>query len=74
MWGEGDEGVYQKSAVSGSLRLVDHLQLTSIALPAISTGYFRFFYGPCCFFLHIHLRFFRDQFLIQIRLYGCDFV
>jgi len=43
MCGEGDEGIYLESAVTGSLRLVDHLELTSIALPAISTGYFRFF-------------------------------
>lgn len=42
VWGEGHEDVKLTSAVSGSLRLADHLELTSIALPAISTGIFGF--------------------------------
>ncbi len=40
MWGEGDEAVKLSAAISGSLRLADRLELTSIALPAISTGIF----------------------------------
>ena len=39
---EGDEDAELTSAVSGSLRLADQLELTSIALPAISTGIFGF--------------------------------
>ena len=42
VWGEGDEDAKLTSAVSGSLRLADHLELISIALPAISTGIFGF--------------------------------
>jgi len=42
VWGDGDEDAKLTSAVSGSLRLADHLELTSIALPAISTGIFGF--------------------------------
>jgi O-acetyl-ADP-ribose deacetylase len=42
MWGEGDEDRKLAEAVTGSLRLADQLELTSIALPAISTGIFGF--------------------------------
>jgi len=42
VWGERDEDAKLTSAVSGSLRLTDQLELTSIALPAISTGIFGF--------------------------------
>lgn len=42
VWGEGDEDAKLTSAVSGSIRLADRLELTSIALPAISTGIFGF--------------------------------
>jgi O-acetyl-ADP-ribose deacetylase (regulator of RNase III) len=40
VWGEGHEAARLSAAVKGSLRLADQLQLTSIALPAISTGIF----------------------------------
>jgi O-acetyl-ADP-ribose deacetylase (regulator of RNase III) len=42
VWGEGDEDAKLAAAVSGSLRLADRLGLSSIALPAISTGIFGF--------------------------------
>ncbi|MBE0409516.1 MAG: macro domain-containing protein [Anaerolineales bacterium] len=42
VWGEGNESAKLTSAVIGSLELADHLQLTSIALPAISTGIYGF--------------------------------
>jgi O-acetyl-ADP-ribose deacetylase (regulator of RNase III) len=42
VWGEGDEDQKMAAAVTGSLKLADHLGLTSIALPAISTGIFGF--------------------------------
>lgn len=41
-WGEGDEDNKLSAAVRGSLRLADELELSSIALPAISTGIFSF--------------------------------
>ncbi len=40
VWGEGDEDKKLAEAIAGSLRLADHLKLTSIAFPAISTGIF----------------------------------
>jgi O-acetyl-ADP-ribose deacetylase (regulator of RNase III) len=40
VWGDGDEAVRLSAAIQGSLRLADRLELTSIALPAISTGIF----------------------------------
>lgn len=42
VWGEGDEDAKLRSAVTGSLSLADERSLTSIALPAISTGIFGF--------------------------------
>ena len=42
VWGEGDEDAKLTSAVTGSLRLADELELKSIAMPAISTGIFGF--------------------------------
>lgn len=42
VWGSGDEDAKLASAVRGSLRRADELQLTSLAFPAISTGIFRF--------------------------------
>jgi O-acetyl-ADP-ribose deacetylase (regulator of RNase III) len=42
VWGEGDEDAKLAAAVTGSLRLADQLELTSIAFPAISTGIFGF--------------------------------
>lgn len=42
VWGDGDEDTKLESAVIGSLRVADELKLTSIALPAISTGIFGF--------------------------------
>lgn len=42
MWGEGDEDQKLEAAVTGALRLADQLTLSSIALPAISTGIFGF--------------------------------
>lgn len=42
VWGDGDEDNKLKSAVTGALRVADELYLTSIAMPAISTGIFGF--------------------------------
>jgi len=42
VWGDGDEDAKLAVAVTGSLRVADELKLTSIALPAISTGIFGF--------------------------------
>jgi O-acetyl-ADP-ribose deacetylase (regulator of RNase III) len=42
VWGEGDEDKKLSSAVAGSMVLADHLGVTSIAFPAISTGVFGF--------------------------------
>src|SRR5690606_24942547 len=42
IWGEGQEDEKLASAVAGALALADRLGLSSIALPAISTGIFGF--------------------------------
>jgi len=42
VWGDGDEDNKLADAVTGSLRVADELKLSSIALPAISTGIFGF--------------------------------
>lgn len=42
VWGDGDEDAKLEAAVRGSLQVADELKLTSIALPAISTGIFGF--------------------------------
>lgn len=42
VWGEGDEDHKLADAVTGSLRLADRLGLSSLSLPAISTGIFGF--------------------------------
>lgn len=42
VWGEGDEDRKLAAAVSGSLQVADDLKLSSISLPAISTGIFGF--------------------------------
>jgi O-acetyl-ADP-ribose deacetylase (regulator of RNase III) len=42
VWGEGQEDEKLSAAVIGSLRLAAHLDLRSIAFPAISTGIFGF--------------------------------
>ena len=42
VWGDGDEDNKLADAVTGSLRVADELKLTSIAIPAISTGIFGF--------------------------------
>jgi O-acetyl-ADP-ribose deacetylase (regulator of RNase III) len=42
VWGEGDEDAKLRSAVIGALALADEKALTSLALPAISTGIFGF--------------------------------
>jgi O-acetyl-ADP-ribose deacetylase (regulator of RNase III) len=40
VWGSGQEDQKLQDAVQGSLKLADQLNVTSIALPAISTGIF----------------------------------
>jgi O-acetyl-ADP-ribose deacetylase (regulator of RNase III) len=42
VWGEGDEVNKLTAAIHGSLKLAEHLNLTSISFPAISTGIYRF--------------------------------
>ncbi len=42
IWGEGDEERKLAAALRGSLELASTLQVTSLALPAISTGIFGF--------------------------------
>jgi O-acetyl-ADP-ribose deacetylase (regulator of RNase III) len=42
VWGEGDEDTKLAQAVTGSLAVADRLELSSISLPAISTGIFGF--------------------------------
>ena len=42
VWGSGDEQIKLAAAVRGSLICAEELNLTSIALPAISTGIFGF--------------------------------
>ena len=42
VWGDGDEDNKLADAVTGSLRVADDLKLTSLAMPAISTGIFGF--------------------------------
>jgi len=42
VWGEGEEDAKLASAVRGTLSLADQLRLSSLALPAISTGIFGF--------------------------------
>jgi O-acetyl-ADP-ribose deacetylase (regulator of RNase III) len=42
VWGEGDEEAKLEAAVRGSLEIADQLGVTSISIPAISTGVFGF--------------------------------
>jgi O-acetyl-ADP-ribose deacetylase (regulator of RNase III) len=42
VWGEGDEDAKLRAAVTSSLTLADEKNLTSLSLPAISTGIFGF--------------------------------
>lgn len=42
IWGEGDEDAKLAAAVAGSLRVAEGLNLTSLSVPAISTGIFGF--------------------------------
>ncbi len=42
VWGDGDEDMKLAQAVTGSLRVADELNCSSIAMPAISTGIFGF--------------------------------
>lgn len=42
VWGDGDEDAKLAAAVAGSLRVATKLGLTSVSLPAISTGIFGF--------------------------------
>lgn len=42
VWGDGDEDIKLSQAVTGCLKLADQLRVSSIALPAISTGIFGF--------------------------------
>lgn len=42
VWGSGDEDDKLAAAVAGSLALAEQLRLTSVSLPAISTGIFGF--------------------------------
>lgn len=41
-WGEGEEDKKLAQAVMGALKLAEELRLSSIAMPPISTGIFRF--------------------------------
>jgi O-acetyl-ADP-ribose deacetylase (regulator of RNase III) len=42
VWGEGNEEATLADTIRGSLRLAEHLSLTSISFPAISTGIYHF--------------------------------
>jgi O-acetyl-ADP-ribose deacetylase (regulator of RNase III) len=47
IWGSGDEHAKLASAVESALRLADECELTSISLPAISSGIFGFPKDDC---------------------------
>ena len=47
MYGEGDENTKLRSAVSASIALAEQKGLHSMALPALSTGYFHFPVEEC---------------------------
>jgi O-acetyl-ADP-ribose deacetylase (regulator of RNase III) len=57
VWGEGDEEGKLAAAIHGSLQLADRLGLSSIAIPAISTGIFGF---PKPLAAHVMLTTIRD--------------
>ena len=42
VWGDGDEDAKLAAAATGTLRVADELNCTSIAMPALSTGIFGF--------------------------------
>jgi O-acetyl-ADP-ribose deacetylase (regulator of RNase III) len=42
VWGSGEEETKLDAAVQGSLKVAEELELSSLALPAISTGVFRY--------------------------------
>src|SRR5919108_4777369 len=42
VWGDGDEDNKLEAAVTGSLRVADELNCSTLALPAISTGIYGF--------------------------------
>lgn len=42
IWGDGDEDRKLAAAITGSLEVADKLKVTSLAMPAISTGIFGF--------------------------------
>ena len=75
VWGEGDEEAKLAGAVEGCLKLAEQLGLSSIALPAISTGIFGF---PKELAAQIFMRVIREHFaenpasglsLVRITLY-----
>ena len=42
VWGEGDEEYKLDAAIMGALKLGDHLAVSSISFPAVSTGIYGF--------------------------------
>jgi O-acetyl-ADP-ribose deacetylase (regulator of RNase III) len=76
VWGDGDEDVKLAAAVRGNLKVADELKLTSLAMPAISTGIFGF---PIERAAHIILNTIREYYarypnsglkLVRLILYG----
>ncbi|MEW5869712.1 MAG: macro domain-containing protein [Chloroflexota bacterium] len=59
VWGSGNEDSKLAIAVKGALRLADKLELSSLALPAISTGIFGF---PKLLAAHVTLSAIREHF------------
>jgi len=68
IWGEGDEDAKLMMATAGALRVASELQLTSLSLPAISTGIFGFPKQRAAGVILTTLRAYLSQHLTSLRL------